>query len=325
MIDLGTQPGVPTLPAVTLSLDEMDYLVDTLALDVLPVVLDAIPRYDTYDARDAAFRGAVDTLAARDLLPGGGVHPELADRLRVLARPLWEIALRWYVDGSISRLCISWGDTLSVLALRAGDTYVVQDAGADIFAPVIGALGAADPMNVGVVNAPTVQLGEVFDQGGDGKSLAAALTALGVTAADATVLGNGMAACTTYAEIVGIVYGDGRYDPVGGPVTVFDTSAHVQCFRARGGVVVAQPRHPAAPAAGAGVAGRPAPLTYTGCRFHHAPVSRRSFQVVNSYRYMRARTCFGGSSGNGLYCNSFRVSRSFRSSLSTKPRNHGSA
>ncbi len=108
VIDLGTQPGVPTLPAVTLSLDEMDYLVDTLALDVLPVVLDATPRYDTYDARDAAFRGAVDTLAARDLLPGGGVHPpELADRLRVLARPLWEIALRWYVDGSISRLCIS--------------------------------------------------------------------------------------------------------------------------------------------------------------------------------------------------------------------------
>ncbi|WP_172649687.1 ESX secretion-associated protein EspG [Rhodococcus opacus] len=225
MIDLGTQPGVPTLPAVTLSLDEMDYLVDTLALDVLPVVLDATPRYDTYDARDAAFRGAVDSLAARDLLPGGGVHPELADRLRVLARPLWEIALRWYVDGSISRLCISQGDALSVLALRAGDTYVVQDTGADIFAPVIGALGAAEPMNVGVVNAPTVQLGEAFDQGGEGKTLAATLTALGVSAVDATVLGNAMAGCTTYAEIVGIVYGDGRYDPVGGPVTVFDTSA----------------------------------------------------------------------------------------------------
>ncbi|MFF2112624.1 ESX secretion-associated protein EspG [Rhodococcus koreensis] len=224
MIDLGTQPGVPTLPAVTLSLDEMDYLVDTLALDVLPVVLDATPRYDTYDARDAAFRGA-GALAARDLLPGGGVHPELADRLRVLARPLWEIALRWYVDGRISRLCVSRGEALSVLALRAGDTYVVQDAGADIFAPVIGALGAVEPLNAGVVNAPTVQLGAAFDQGGDGKSLAAALAVLGVPAVDATVLGNAMAGCTTYAEIVGIVYGDGQYDPVGGPVTVFDTEA----------------------------------------------------------------------------------------------------
>ncbi|KAF0960542.1 ESX secretion-associated protein EspG [Rhodococcus sp. T7] len=225
MIDLGTQQGVPTLPAVTLSLDEMDYLVDTLALDVLPVVLDATPRYDTYDARDAAFRGAAGTLAARDLLPGGGVHAELADRLRVLARPLWEIAVRWYVDGSISRLCVSQGEALSVLALRAGDQYVVQDAGADIFAPVIGALGAVEPLNVGVVNAPTVQLGEAFDRGGDGKSLAAALAALGVPAVDATALGNAIAGCTTYAEIVGIVYGDGQYDPVGGPVTVFDTGA----------------------------------------------------------------------------------------------------
>ncbi|MFC9550713.1 ESX secretion-associated protein EspG [Rhodococcus sp. NPDC056960] len=223
MIDLGTRPDVPTLPAATLGLDEMDYLVDTLAVDVLPVVLDAGPRYDSYDARDAAFRGAADTLAARGLLPGGGVHPELADRLRVLARPRWEIALRWYVDGSISRLCLSQGETLAVLALRAGDAYVVQDAGADILAPVIGALGAVEPLSFGVVNAPTAQLGEAFDQGGDGKSLAAALTALGVTAADATTLGNALAGCSRYAEIVGITYGDGQYDPVGGPVTVFDT------------------------------------------------------------------------------------------------------
>ncbi|MCQ4120529.1 ESX secretion-associated protein EspG [Rhodococcus tibetensis] len=223
MIDLGTQVGVPTLPAVTLSLDEMDFLVDKLALDVLPVVLDAGPRYDTYEARDEAFRRAVAGLTARDLLPGGEVRAELATRLQVLARPQWEIALRWYVDGSISRLCVSRGDTMSVLTMRAADTYVMQDTGVDIFAPVIAALGAADPLHFGVVNAPTTQLGEVFDAGGDGKALAAGLTALGVAAVDATAVGNAMATCNTYAEIVGIVYGDGQYDPVGGPVTVFDT------------------------------------------------------------------------------------------------------
>ncbi|QTJ66567.1 ESX secretion-associated protein EspG [Rhodococcus sp. ZPP] len=222
MIDLGTQAG-PTLPAVTLSLDEMDVLVDRLALDVLPVVLDAGPRYDSYEARDTAFRDAVAGLTARDLLPGGEVRAELAAGLQVLARPRWEIALRWYVDGSISRLCVSRGDTMSVLTMRAGDTYVVQDAGVDIFAPVIAALGTAEPMDFGVVNAPTAQLGEVFDAGGDGKALAAGLTALGVAPSDATALGTAMATCNTYAEIVGIVYGDGQYDPVGGPVTVFDT------------------------------------------------------------------------------------------------------
>jgi hypothetical protein len=214
LIDLGTQAG-PTLPAVTLSLDEMDVLVDRLALDVLPVVLDAGPRYDSYEARDTAFRD--------DLLPGGEVRAELAAGLQVLARPRWEIALRWYVDGSISRLCVSRGDIMSVLTMRAGDTYVVQDAGVDIFAPVIAALGTAEPMDFGVVNAPTAQLGEVFDAGGDGKALAAGLTALGVAPSDATALGTAMATCNTYAEIVGIVYGDGQYDPVGGPVTVFDT------------------------------------------------------------------------------------------------------
>lgn len=225
MIDLGTQPGVPTLAAVTLSLDEMDYLVERLALDVLPVVLDATPRYDTYDARDDAFRGAEHALAARELLAGGGVHPELAARLQILARPHREIALRWYVDGSISRLCVSQGDTLSVLTLRAGDTYVVQDAGIGMVAPVISALGAADPLDFGTINAPTAALGEAFDHRGDGRSLAVRLAALGTSATDAATVGNAMATCNTYAEIVGIVYGDGRSDPVGGPVTVFDTSA----------------------------------------------------------------------------------------------------
>ncbi|AOW95162.1 secretion protein [Rhodococcus sp. WMMA185] len=213
------------MAAVHLSLDEMDYLVDALSLDVLPVVLDVAPRYDLLDARDAALRAAADTLAARDLLPGGQVHPELADRLRVLARPYWEIALRWHVDGNISRLCVSQGESVSVLAMRADDTFVIQDAGADIIAPVIGALGTATPMNFGVLNAPTAQLSEAFDQSEDGKALAAALTGLGAGAADAAALGSAIATCTTYAEIVGIVYGNGQYDPVGGPVTVFDTRA----------------------------------------------------------------------------------------------------
>ncbi|MEV0947111.1 ESX secretion-associated protein EspG [Rhodococcus sp. NPDC049939] len=225
MIDLGTGPGTSTLPAVHLSLDEMDYLVEALALDVLPVVLAGSPRFDSYEAREAAHRSAIDTLTARDLLGGGQVHPELADRLRVLARPHWEIALRWHVDGDISRLCVSQGEYLSVLAVRAGDTYVVQDAGVDILAPVISSLGAVTPLNFGGLNAPTDQLSEAFDQSADGKALAAALVGLGAGAADAAALGSAIASCTTYAEIVGIVYGNGQYDPVGGPVTVFDTQA----------------------------------------------------------------------------------------------------
>lgn len=215
--------AVPTLAAVTLSLDEVEYLVDKLKLDVLPVVLDTNGRYDSLDARDAAFRAAADTLAARDLLPGGGVHPDLADYLRVLARPRWEIALRWFVKGSISRMCVAKGHDFSVLAVRGAESIIVQDGGTDVLAPIVSALGSVNPMKLGAVNAPTAALGTALDEGMNGQSTAANLSKLGVPSADSGPLGNAMASCDTWAEIVGIAYGDGRSDPVGGPVTVFDT------------------------------------------------------------------------------------------------------
>lgn len=225
MIDLGTTLGTSstTLPPVTLSLDEIEFLVDRLSLDVLPVVLDANPRHDSLDARDAAFREATETLTERDLFKYGTVDQSLEDRLRVLARPTWEIAVRWYVAGTVSRMCVSYSPDMSVLTMRAGDDFVVQDAGADLFAPIIRALGNAQPMKFQNVNAPTADLSAAFDDGIDGANLADRLVRLGVPAPDAGQLGRAIYGCDTHAEIVGIAYGDGQYDPVGGPVTVFDT------------------------------------------------------------------------------------------------------
>lgn len=225
MIDLGTTlgTGTTTFEPITLGFDEMEFLVDKLALDVLPVVLDANPTHESVDARDAALRAAGESLTERDLFRYGTVEDSLADRLRVLARPTWEIALRWYVAGSVSRMCVSHSPGLSVATMRVGDTFVVQDAGADLFAPIIRALGTAQPMKFQNVNAPTSDLSAAFDDALDGANLAEKLTRLGVPSADAGPLGSAVYGCDTHAEIVGIAYGDGQYDPVGGPVTVFDT------------------------------------------------------------------------------------------------------
>lgn len=225
MIDLGTTlgTGTTTFEPVTLSLDEMEFLVDKLSLDVLPVVLDANPRHDTLDARDAAFRAADEALTERGLFQYGTVETNLADVLRVLARPSWEIAVRWYVSGTVSRMCVSYSPDLSVTTMRVDDNFVVRDAGADLFAQMTRALGTAQPMKFQNVNAPTAELSAAFDDAMDGANLADKLTRLGVPSADAGPLGRAVYGCDTHAEIVGIVYGDGQYDPVGGPVTVFDT------------------------------------------------------------------------------------------------------
>ena len=221
-IDLGTG-GAPSMSAVTLSLDEANYLVDKLDLDQLPVVLDVLGRFDTVDERDDAHRAAAASLDSRGLARYGTPLPELAEWLRVVARPRWEIALRWHVDGVVSRLCLSRGDDYSVLTLRAGDSLVVQDPGADPLGALAGAIGSQPPMQFGAINAPTAQLSEAFDEAATPQSLTNRLGTLGAGPDDAAAVARAMVGCSTFAEIVGIVYGDGKYDPLDGPVTVFDT------------------------------------------------------------------------------------------------------
>ncbi|NLG54850.1 MAG: ESX secretion-associated protein EspG [Rhodococcus sp.] len=213
----------PSMSAVTLSMDEVGYFIDKLHLDQLPVVLDIFPQYDNGDAQDAAFRAAAEGLDARGLTRYGKAIPELEEWLRVVARPRWEIALRWHVQGVVSRLCLSHGDNFSVLTLRAGDSIVIQDPGADSLGAVMGAMGSMAPMQFGTINAPTDQLADALNDSATATALTNRLDKLGAGPDDAVSVARAMSGCSTFAEIVGIVYGDGKYDPIDGPVTVFDT------------------------------------------------------------------------------------------------------
>ncbi|WP_328389795.1 ESX secretion-associated protein EspG [Nocardia sp. NBC_00416] len=223
MTVLGAGRGPSTLAAVVLSLDEMQYLLETLEIDEVPVVLDARGRYDNQVDHDAAMDAAARSLTDRDLLDGERIHPELEDRLRGLYRPHWVVALRLIVEGQVSRMCLAKGDDVVTVALRGPESYVIDEAGEDLCGPVISALGPAEPLELTGMNAPTEQLVPIFDDVGDPAATAARLAEVGNPARDAQAIASAMAHCESHAEIVGVVYGDASRDIAENHIAVFNT------------------------------------------------------------------------------------------------------
>ncbi|MET8429678.1 ESX secretion-associated protein EspG [Nocardia sp. NPDC004860] len=223
MTVLGAGRGPSTLRSVTLSLDEMQYLLETLGIDELPVVLDAMGRYDNAADHDTAMAAAAATLTERDLLDGDEVHPELAERLRVLYRPHWVLAVRWYVAGQVNRCCVAKGDDIEVVALRGPGSCVVDAAGHDLPGTVMAALGPADALELSGMNAPTADLAPVFDDAGDAATTAVRLAAVGTPARDAPILASALVQVNSHAEIVGVHYGDGTRDVASTHLAVYNT------------------------------------------------------------------------------------------------------
>ncbi|MFC8047706.1 ESX secretion-associated protein EspG [Nocardia sp. NPDC057353] len=223
MTVLGAGRGPAALASVVLSLDEMQFLLETLQIDDVPVVLDAIGRYDNVAEHDAALAAAAESLAERALLPGGEVHPELADRLRTLNRPHWVVALRLIVEGRVSRLCLAKGDDLVTVALRGPASYVVAEVDDDLPAPILAALGPAEPLELTGVNAETDALVPIFGELGDAAATARRLAAVGARDRDATVLASALVHLEAHAEIVGVAYGDGTREYADNHIAVFDT------------------------------------------------------------------------------------------------------
>ncbi|MFB7720688.1 ESX secretion-associated protein EspG [Nocardia sp. NPDC056100] len=220
---LGAGRGPSLLRSVTLSLDEMQYLQEALEFDELPVVLNAMGRYDNAADHDTAMHAAATALAERDLLDGDQVHPELAERLRVLYRPHWVIALRWYVNGQVNRFCLAKGDDIEVVALRGPHSYVIDTAGHDLPGTVMAALGPADPLELDGMNAPTAELAPIFDDAGDVTTTANRLAEVGKPPRDAKTLASALVQVDSHAEIAGVIYGDGTRDTADNHIAVFNT------------------------------------------------------------------------------------------------------
>ncbi|KAF0849615.1 ESX secretion-associated protein EspG [Nocardia caishijiensis] len=225
MTVLGGGGGGSLLEAVVLSLDEMQFLLEHLQFDEMPVVLDAIGRYDHVSAHDAAMEAAEKLLTERELLFGDVVVPELAERLRVLYRPQWIIALRWVVAGQVNRFCLAQGDDRAVVALRGPDSYVIDDAGLDLPASVLQALGTTEALELYGMNAPTERLAPIFADTGDATATAQRLGEIGKPATDAATLASALVEIHSYAEIVGVAYGDGTREVQDNHIAVFNTRA----------------------------------------------------------------------------------------------------
>ncbi|KAA8890644.1 ESX secretion-associated protein EspG [Nocardia colli] len=230
MTVLGAGRGPSMLASVVLSLDEMQFLLEKLEIDEVPVVLDARGQYDNVTDHDAAMAVAAQSLTDRELLIGDVVHQELEDRLLALYRPHWVVALRLFVDGQASRMCLAKGDDVVTVALRGPQSYVIDEAQDDLPGPVIAALGPADPLDLTGMRAPTEQLVPIFDDTGDAAATANRLAKVGTPAADAQALASAMVQIHSHAEIVGVVYGDGTRDV---------TDNHIAVFNTRGGRFIA--------------------------------------------------------------------------------------
>ncbi|APE32705.1 ESX secretion-associated protein EspG [Nocardia mangyaensis] len=223
MTVLGAGSGGSLLEAVVLSLDDMQFLLEHLQFDEMPVVLDAIGRYDNVTEHDAAMKVAEAALVERELLSRDAVAPELAERLRVLYRPQWVIEMRWVVAGQVNRFCLAQGEDRAVVALRGPTSYVIDDAGLDLPGAVLQALGPSEALELYGMNAPTDDLAPLFNDTGDAAATAQRLSKVGNPATDAQVLASALVEIHSYAEIVGIAYGDGTREIQDNHIAVFNT------------------------------------------------------------------------------------------------------
>ncbi|WP_431966296.1 ESX secretion-associated protein EspG [Nocardia sp. bgisy134] len=223
MTILGAGRGPSMLEGVVLSLDEMQFLLERLEIDELPVVLQAMGRYDNQADHDAAMDVAAQTLADRDFLIDGIVHGELEDRLRTLYRPHWVLALRWVVEGQISRMCLAKGDDMVVVALRGPESYVIDEVEEDLPGPIVAALGPAEPLELESMNAQTELLAPIFGETGDAAATANRLAKVCNPNRDVQVLASALVEIHSHAQISGVVYGDGTRDVSDNHIAIFNT------------------------------------------------------------------------------------------------------
>lgn len=231
---LGVLSGPAEPESVPVGDDELHVLLGLVAVPEVPVVLAHRQRYESDTERRAALARAAEALTARGLVRAGVVEPAIADRLRTLGRPAWEVAVRRFRTGEVDRLCLAHGSaeagvsgagarTVAVRVVSGG--FVLDDADSGSVSPIVRMLGPAEPARTGGMSLPTARLSEALTEGsGDGARTARRLREAGAPAAEAAVLGAALGPCVTFAEIVGIRHGDGVTGTVGGPVTVFDTT-----------------------------------------------------------------------------------------------------
>lgn len=229
MIDLGTTPTGHTLPGAALGVNEMDFLVEELAIAEIPVVLNVFPRFDDAAARDRALTDGRGALHSAGLLPRGHVHEDLEQWLRVLEQPHYYVSVRVFEVssgrvGPANRICLASDERTTVLAVRRDDVLTIEPVLGDPARTLARSIGPATPFDPGSINAQTDLLAEALDAApSDVGATAARLRGIGIADDRAATLAAAMATCAGRTEITAVVRRHGTRHAAGRPVAVFDT------------------------------------------------------------------------------------------------------
>ncbi|MEV6135814.1 ESX secretion-associated protein EspG [Nocardia sp. NPDC051990] len=203
---------------------------DLLGVQTLPLVLGVGPQQDSVEAWNAAREDALADLRGAGLVDKyDDVAPELADALRILAKPERELAARVYTESGVRQVCLARRGSEHALASRTGDAFEVRTTWADddataLARPVLDALGLCPPAAIPSVSAPVDELRERLDAATGSSDYTQILYGLGVDTRDAIEFGLAMSSCHAHAEIVAYAYDDGTTTRTSGAVAVYDTS-----------------------------------------------------------------------------------------------------
>jgi hypothetical protein len=187
--------------------DELQVVATRIAVGDFPTVLEVRPRHRTIDALDAAFDRATRTLVARGLITDGSVAPDLASLLCALRRPDRELAMRVVTPQGINRVSMVRHGSLSVLARRIGNEFVLRAIANDgglraATQALLAELPRMQPAQIDPVGAPLEDMTECLDGRSDGPRLADQIRALGAEPRAAMLLGSALSSRLAFAEIV---------------------------------------------------------------------------------------------------------------------------
>jgi hypothetical protein len=177
----------------------------------------------------------VSTAVETDWAATAHEDPEVADRgepafvdlLARLGRPELHFEIRIAAAEPI-RACAVVADDMSLLAVREGQTIVLQElsAGVDAVAgAVIGLMGERAAADLRPARAPIIDLAERLAAAELADDYVDALYAAGVPGRDAVTIGGALGACTGHAEIVVVRTADGSTTVSPAAAVVLETPA----------------------------------------------------------------------------------------------------
>jgi EspG family len=195
------------LSEFSLTDDEFQVVAARAGVDDFPTVLGVRPRHGRTDTLDSAVDRATQALVVRGLIAGGSVAPDVAALVRRLHRPDRELAMRIVTPDGITRVSIVRHGSLSVLARRMGNEFVLRTVwhGAELPAAtkaVLAELPRTEPARIDPVGAPLEAMTECLNGAGDGPQLADRIYALGTERRAAQLLGSALSSRLAFAEIV---------------------------------------------------------------------------------------------------------------------------